>query len=80
MLFIIKEIQFEPYCQEVQEAINGGNALDFASSDTIVDSLEDHYNIKIHSIIWHNVAKQTDCDGYVSDTPNLSCGLISGII
>lgn len=80
MLYVIEEVDFEPYSREVWCAIAGDQCIDFESADTIVESLEGHYNVKINSIAWCNVIHQTDCDGFVTFTPDLACGITSAII
>ena len=42
MLYVIQEIDFEPYSREVWCAISGDHCIDFETADTIVESLEGH--------------------------------------
>ena len=79
MLFQLAEIKFEPHCDEIEEDLLDG-AKDFEHPWNIVDELENHYDIKIHTIAWFTIIDQTDSAGNRTDTINWSCGLIPDII
>ena len=76
MLFVIEKINFEPYSYDLWSILSKGCYF-FESSDFIIESLENYYDIKITSIEYCNVIKQTDCDGYINPIPNTACGITS---
>ena len=76
MLFVIEKINFEPYSHDLWSILSKGCYL-FESSDFIIESLENYYDIKITSIEYCNVIEQTDCDGYINTIPKPACGISS---
>ena len=78
MLFVIQKINFEPYSHDLWSALLKGCYL-FESSDFIIESLENYYDIKITSIEYCNIIQQTDCDGYINTIPKPACGITSTI-
>tara|TARA_Y100001937_G_scaffold14425_1_gene19351 strand:- start:20098 stop:20928 length:831 start_codon:yes stop_codon:yes gene_type:complete len=79
MLYQLIDVRFTPECKELHELLTD-NCFEFESSDDIVSSLEEHYNIKIESLAWCNVIDQIDSDGKVTVTLNNQCVIIPAIM
>ena len=79
MLYQLIDVNFTPYCEELNKHLNY-NSFEFESSDSILSALEEHYSIKIQSLAWCNVIDQIDCDGPVTVTLNTQCVLLSAIM
>jgi len=79
MLYQLIDVRFTPKCKELDDLLIN-NCFEFESSDDIVSSLEEHYNIKIESLVWCNVIDQTDSDGKLTVTLNNQCVIIPAIM
>ena len=79
MLYQLIDVRFTPECEELNKLLID-NCFEFESSDDIVSSLENHYNIKIESLAWCNVIDQIDSDGKVTVTLNNQCVIIPAIM